>query len=268
MSAIGLLYQPYKPETRAMAESCLEFITRDGHEGQIRSAFDLELPVPDDLNLAITFGGDGTTLRAARWLSATEVPILPVRMGTLSFLGELSPGELFDRLGPYLEGEFWVDERAMLSAELDGQKIHALNDVVVARGGGLRAIHVDVSVDGEHVTRYTADGLIIATATGSTAYSLAAGGPILAPDLRCMVVTPIAPHLSVLHSLVVGEGARVSLMPAPGQAAEVTVDGQHDIPVRHGEQVHVTVSKRRARFARRGARTDFYRSIAAKLCRE
>jgi NAD+ kinase len=268
VTTVALVYQEFKPSSCEMAAECADWLQARGHTALCFSAFDLEGKVPPKADLAVALGGDGTTLRAARWFSEMPTPVIPVRMGTLGFLGELDPDELFERLDDYLRGDYWVDERAMLEAHLDGYELHALNDIVVARGGALRAVRVDISVDGEHVTRYLADGIIVATATGSTAYSLAAGGPVIAPDLRCMIMTPIAAHLNVLHSLVVGEEATVGLTPLPGQQAVLTVDGQIDIPVEPNMAVTVRVGPRRAKFARRGPRGVFYRSIAAKLHRE
>jgi NAD+ kinase len=267
VSRIALVYQTFKPSSCDKANETASWLLDRGHQAELFSAFDLDGRAAPRADLAIAFGGDGTTLRAARWVAESETPVLSVRMGTLSFLGEVDPADLFDLLPLYLNGDFWVEERAMLRGEFDGQEAYALNDIVVARGGALRAVRVDVAVDGEHVTRYLADGIIVSTATGSTAYSLAAGGPVVAPELRCMILTPIAPHLSVLHSLVVGEHARIELTPLPGQQALLTVDGQQDIPLAPDMVVTVQLSDIRARLARRGPRGTFYRSIAAKLHR-
>jgi NAD+ kinase len=266
LKQIALVVQAFKEDSVAMAEKAAVWLNDQGFNAELFSAFDLRI-CPEETYLAIAFGGDGTTLRAARWFSCTDTPVLSVRMGTLSFLGEVDPAELFNVLPKYLEGDFWVEERAMLEGQFDGQTAYALNDIVVARGGALRAVRVDVAVDGEHVTRYLADGIIVSTATGSTAYSLAAGGPVVAPDLRCMILTPIAPHLNVLHSLVVGESSTIQLTPLPGQQALLTVDGQEDIPLAPDMAVSVKLADRLARFARRGPRGVFYRSIAAKLHR-
>ncbi|MFN0074809.1 MAG: NAD(+)/NADH kinase [Chloroflexota bacterium] len=267
MTQIALVYQPYKPDSTRMADVAASWLDERGYKASTFSAFDLDGKSPPAATLAVAFGGDGTTLRAARWFAETSTPVLSVRMGTLSFLGEVDPDELFTVLPHYLKGDYWVEERAMLKAEFDGQTAFALNDIVVARGGALRAVRVEVGVDGEHVTRYLADGIIVSTATGSTAYSLAAGGPVVAPELRCMVLTPIAPHLNVLHSLVVGEMSTIQLTPLPGQDALITVDGQQDVPLAPGMAVSVQLAKRQTRFARRGPRGVFYRSIAAKLHR-
>lgn len=267
MSHVALVYQEFKRDSTRKADESARWLRERGHEATLVSAFELDNARPPAAALAIAFGGDGTTLRTARWFAEAETPVLSVRMGTLSFLGEVDPDELHTVLPHYLNGDFWVEERAMLKAEIDGSTAYALNDIVVARGGALRAVRVDVGVDGEHITRYLADGIIVSTATGSTAYSLAAGGPVVAPELRCMIITPIAPHLNVLHSLVVGESATVQLTPLPGQQAVLTVDGQQDVPLAPEMAISVQLAQRQARFARRGPRGVFYRSIAAKLHR-
>jgi NAD+ kinase len=264
---IALVFQAFKQDSVKIAEEAAIWLTERGHQPELYSAFDLSAEPPDQTALAISFGGDGTTLRAARWFMGTQTPVLSVRMGTLSFLGEVDPDELFEVLPRYLEGDFWVEERAMLEGHFDGQTAFALNDIVVARGGALRAVRVDVAVDGEHVTRYLADGIVVSTATGSTAYSLAAGGPVVAPELRCMILTPIAPHLNVLHSLVVGENSTIQLTPLPGQQALLTVDGHEDVALAPEMAVSVRLADCQSRFARRGPRGVFYRSIAAKLHR-
>ncbi len=267
MSRIALVFQPFKQDAVKMAEEAAVWLKERCHKATLFPAFDLDAECPKDTTLVIAFGGDGTTLRAARWFADTATPVLSVRMGTLSFLGEVDPSELFTVLPSYLEGDYWIEERAMLEGHFDGQTAYALNDIVVARGGALRAVRVDVAVDDEHVTRYLADGIIVSTATGSTAYSLAAGGPVVAPELRCMVLTPIAPHLNVLHSMVVGESSTIQLTPLPGQQALLTVDGQEDVPLAPDMAVSVKLADRQTRFARRGPRGVFYRSIAAKLHR-
>jgi NAD+ kinase len=264
---LALVYQEFKEDSVAMARDTAVWLTERGYQADLFSAFDLAPDCPPHVDLAIAFGGDGTTLRAARWFAGSQTPVLSVRMGTLSFLGEVDPDELFNVLPSYLDGDFWVDERAMLEGHFDDQTAYALNDIVVARGGALRAVRVDVAVDGEHVTRYLADGIVVSTATGSTAYSLAAGGPVVAPELRCMILTPIAPHLNVLHSLVVGESSTIQLTPLPGQQALLTVDGHEDVPLDPGMAVSVKLADLQTRFARRGPRGVFYRSIAAKLHR-
>lgn len=266
MREVVLVYQPYVPATQRAAEAVASYL--DGRtEHELRSAHDLGDRPRQGTLLAVCFGGDGTALRTARWLSVERTPVLPVRMGKLSFLGEVAPNELPGALDPYLAGDFWLDERAMLAVEGDGQRWTALNDVVLARGESARAVTVEVRVNGASTVTYLADGVIVSTATGSTAYSLAAGGPVLAPDLRTMVVTPIVPHLTALRSLVLPEGACVELVNRGYASTVLTADGQTDLVVEPGGAVTVTIAPEVSLFARRGDRAAFYQGLAAKLTR-
>ena len=194
-------------------------------------------------------------------------------MGRLGFLAELMPDDLPGALRPYLDHEFWPDRRLMVEAEIgDGDRtggpeppLLALNDIVVARGQSLRTVTVDLSMGGQLVHSFRCDGLIVATATGSTAYSFAAGGPVLAPDSSELVVTAICPHISALHSLVVPPDVPLRLQVWTPESAVVNVDGQIDRPVENGQAITVRVSSSTTTFARGGSRIDFYRRILAKL---
>jgi NAD+ kinase len=262
-----LVHQPYVPATLAVAQTVVTHLERREIPFRLCSAHELANEPRDGVRLAVCFGGDGTALRTARWLSGSRAPVVPVRMGKLSFLGELAPTDLPLGLDPYLNGDFWRDERAMLRVERGLEQSTGLNDVVLVRSSSPRAVHVEVVVDGAHVVTYLADGVIVATATGSTAYSRAAGGPVLAPSMRSMVVTPIAPHLTALRSLVLPAEARVELINR-GYAAEVlTVDGQVDLSVEPGAGVTVTLAPETSVFARRGPPAAFFEGLAAKLSR-
>jgi NAD+ kinase len=209
-----VIYQPRRADTQPLAERCVEYVASRGRPTRLLSSWDLD---PGEstagLDLAIAFGGDGSLLRVARWLAASDVPIVGVKMGRLGFLSELEPADLFAGLDPYLAGDYWLDVRSMLRAEHlpgDGPAIEpaadlqlvALNDAVVSRGMAGRAVRLAIEVDGHELMNYTADGVIVATATGTTAYSFAAGGPILMPELQNLVVTPICPHLHGINGLV------------------------------------------------------------------
>jgi NAD+ kinase len=264
---VVLVYQPYVPATLAMAESVAAYLDARRNSHELQSARELESRSCDRVRLAVCFGGDGTALRTARWLSSGTGPVVPVKMGKLSFLGELSPSSLPTGLDPYLAGDFWIDERAMVAVTCGARRWTALNDVVLARGVSPRAVRIEVLVDDASVVTYLADGVIVSTATGSTAYSLAAGGPVLAPGLRSMVLTPIAPHLTSLRSLVLPSGARVKLVNRGHSATIMTADGQTDVEVEPGGAVEVTVAAEVSRFARRSRRSDFYQGLAGKLSR-
>jgi NAD+ kinase len=267
MTHVALIHQPYRPETGEVAEHVRGLLERRHVEATLLSAFDLDPTAAGNYGLALTFGGDGTTLRTARWAALAQVPIVPVGMGTLSFLAELHPDEIEDNLDPYLAGEFWRDERAMLRVDVGDRCAIALNDVVVARGAQLRAITVDLAVHDRDVTRFTADAVVVATATGSTAYALAAGGPVLAPDLRNLVVVPVAGHLSALRSLVLPDSAELTLTVVRSQPAIASADGQVDFELPVGLAVQIRVGQQRTIFARRGDPRDFYAHLTARLRR-
>ena len=271
---VALVHQPYRPETAAVARRVRHRLAGRGAECELLSAFELNRDDAARFGLAFSFGGDGTTLRAARWavcagppIGDAPLPIVPVGMGTLSFLAEVAPSEVEERLGPYLAGDYWRDERTMLEVRVDGSRAVALNDAVVARGATLRAVSIDLAVHGHHVTRFTADGLVVATATGSTAYALAAGGPVLAPELGNIVVVPIAGHLSTLGSLVLRETAEITLTVVRSQPAVLSADGQVDFDLPVGRTVTIRVAEERTVFARRGDPRDFYAHLAARLHR-
>jgi NAD+ kinase len=264
---VVLIFQPYVPATQVVAEQVARYLDERRVSYLLHSAHDLGQEPPAGVRLAVCFGGDGTALRSARWLSGVRVPVAPVRMGKLSFLGELSPDELPTGLEPYLEGDFWCDERAMLLVSRGDEQWLALNDAVLARGASPRAVSVEVQVDDVRLVRYLADGVIVSTATGSTAYSLAAGGPVVSPELRTMIVTPIVPHLTSLRSVVLSESARVKLINRGYTTEILTADGQVDVPIEPEGAIDVTVAEQTSLFARRGLRAAFFQDLAEKLTR-
>lgn len=277
VTAAALVYQPMVEGARALAEKCASYMRDRGVDAAPWSSSDVESRRAGELGLVVTFGGDGTILRTARWLAGADVPVVGVQMGRLGFLAELLPSDLPGALESYLDGDCWLDERAMLRAAVvapssepppsaDPVESHiALNDVVVGRGQSLRTVTVDLTVDGHLVHRFRCDGLIVATATGSTAYSFAAGGPILAPSSRNIAVTAICPHISSLRSLVLPGGAAIRLQVWSTQTAALSIDGQVDRPLQDGQVVETALSPCVTRFARRGTPAELYTRILAKL---
>ena len=226
----------------------------------------------DGLDLIFTFGGDGTILRAARYAAPLHVPLVGINLGRVGFLTELNPWQVQERLHAFLSGEYWLEKRAMLRAELwrDGKVIGtflALNDLVVARAALSRVVNCTLSVNGHHVTTYVADGVIVATPTGSTAYSMAAGGPIMHPELQSIVVTPIAPYLTVIRSLVLPDNNSLSLHIETDDEAFRTVDGQLHVAELHGDTVSLTTSPDPCLFARVQDRAYFTSTLANRLRR-
>ena len=218
-------------------------------------------------DLLICLGGDGTVLRAARVLVPHPVPILGVNMGRLGFLTEVRPGELVDCLTDVLDGRYRIEERAMLQAQVAswGATHQALNDVVVGRASIGRPLYVEVAVDGVRLAVHRCDAVIAATATGSTAYSLSAGGPILHPESHELLLTPVAPHLGSARPLVLPPDTVIDLTVTSDKEAVVSFDGQIDRMLASGDSVAVCRSAHTARFVRFSKPEEYYGVLAEKL---
>jgi NAD+ kinase len=217
----------------------------------------------EKIDLLIVLGGDGTLLSAARALGGHKVPILAVNLGGLGFLTSVTLDELYPLLEQVLAGKHRTSERMMLDAEIchDGQSVmrqSALNDAVANKGALARMLDFDVYIDGSHVGRYRADGLIVATPTGSTAYSLAAGGPIIDPAIHAFVITPICPHMLTNRPLVIPDTAKIDLdFSAAEEPVYVTLDGQIGSHLKTNDRVTITKSKNRVELIRPPSKTYF-----------
>jgi NAD+ kinase len=218
-------------------------------------------------DLVIVLGGDGSVLRCAHRVLEAGTPILGVNLGRLGFLTEMEGHQVGERLDDVLSGRGRIEERAMLRAEVSGknQVFHGLNEAVLGRATLSRAIQLAVDVDGTRVADYRCDGVIVATATGSTAYAVSVGGPILYPESSDLVIVPVAPHLSAEHAVLVPGSETVHITLEPGQQAVLSVDGQADFELREGDSVRVSLSNHKARFLRFKPRSDFYVRMAAQL---
>ncbi|MGC8786984.1 MAG: NAD(+)/NADH kinase [Anaerolineae bacterium] len=272
MKRFGLLHHPKIDASQTLAQEVETLLRAHGVSAWQASAWDeaevmRQAPGTD---LLITFGGDGTIVRTARIVAAYHLPILGVNLGRLGFLAELQPAQIRDKLEALVDGRYWLEERMMLHAEVErAQRIvhscEALNDVVVSRGRIARVVRIETYVDGQYLTTYVADGVIVATPTGSTAYSLAAGGPILEPSLFNLLLTPIAPHLTVATALVLPATAHVHLGLSTEYEASLTIDGQVDLPLEDGDIVVVAASHNVCRFVRMGERNYFYKTLLERL---
>jgi NAD+ kinase len=271
LKRVDLLVHPRNREAPALAQRIEKRLRAAGIQvGRTQRAHGKDRELDPSVDLLVAIGGDGTVLRAQRLATECRVPVLGVGAGRLGFLAEVAPHELDDALERLVSGEYRVEHRSLLAIrhEREGQRdgvYTALNDVVLARGRSLRSLWIAVSIDDTHLANYVADGIIVATATGSTAYSLAAGGPILAPELRSIVLTPIAAHLSVVQSLVLSGDARVSLSLVRSQEAQTSVDGQADIAVAYGDKLTVTTADETARFVRLTPPSQFYTELVPRL---
>ncbi len=272
MKAVGVLDHPKLPETRVVAAEIADTLGDWGVQAYRAKTWDTPAlrSFIDKVDLIVVLGGDGSTLRAARVAAPHNVPVTSVNMGRLGFLSEMTPNNWREALLRMLQGEHWLEERIMIRAEAhrNGDNLgqhDALNDVVVGRGTLARIVRLETRVDGSPLTTYACDGLIVATPTGSTAYALAAGGPILPPTLKNFVLVPIAPHLSLDKPVVLSQGSTVEVIVHTDHQAILTADGQNEIVLKDGDRVSVHASPYTARFARVQPPAYFYRTLMARL---
>ena len=258
MKRVGLVAHPTRPTAKEAAERLeqwfeerrIEVRRADGTNTEDESA---AVAFAQDLDLVVAVGGDGTLLRAAHLASRSDVPILGVKVGRMGFLTEVEPeyaGELLERI---VEGRARIEERLAMIADLRedvSPAQWALNEVIVEKTARHRLIRLAVYVDETYVTTFSADGVITATPTGSTAYSFSAGGPIVTPSVPCIVVTPIAPHMVFDRSLVLDANERVTIEVLGDEAAVVSADGRASLEVPVGSRVRIGRSRRIARFVR------------------
>ncbi|HXU86690.1 MAG TPA: NAD(+)/NADH kinase [Verrucomicrobiae bacterium] len=245
---IGFAYNPTNDAAVELRERAEGWCRMHGIEHWAAQAqdFDLlcrELATTDAL---VVLGGDGTLLRAARAVIQVDVPLLGVNLGKIGFLSKVEATELEAVLVKLVAGDFTIDPRMALVARIlpGGQEeqaatYHALNDIVVARGALARVTRLDVAIGPTHVATFIADGLVVSSPTGSTGYSFSAGGPIVAPDSRNLIVTPIAAYLSTVRSVVVGPDQVIRCRIVDATEAIVSVDGREDVPVAVGDVVEV-----------------------------
>ena len=268
MKRVGVLYHPKIAAAREFAEELEGFVPTLDASVWLCSAWDEESAraQADGSDLVLSVGGDGTILRATRAVAPLSIPVVGINLGKLGFLTELGADEARSKLPAMLRGEGWIDERAMLQAELAGSgPLHALNDIVVGRGAITRVIYIEVAIDGAYLTTYKADGVIISTATGSTGYSLASGGPILYPQSRDIILNPISPHPTFANSVVIPAGAALELAVRTDHQAMLSADGQIDLELESGASVRVGVSAYVARFLRMQPTNYFYSSLMQRL---
>lgn len=273
---VGVLAHPLRPQSAPVAEAIAAFLESRGVLTWVYTRWD-DAAVREriaEADMVIAIGGDGAMLRAARVCAAQDVPVLGVNMGQLGFLTEISGPDSWEApLRRILNGDqWWIEERMMIQAALlRGDRVvasgDALNDIVISRGTTARMIWLETYIDQDWATTYNADALIIATATGSTAYALACGGPILPPELRNILIVPVAPHLSMDRPIVLSEGSTVEVAAPVENLTEIvlTVDGMLMGVVQPGDRVRVQAGQHICRFVRLRERNYFYRSLLDRL---
>ncbi|NSW50880.1 MAG: NAD(+)/NADH kinase [Anaerolineae bacterium] len=254
----------------ALAEQLAEYLEKELHAAVMVTTFQDEEADPTisdpAVDLLVVLGGDGSVLRASHIGGPRGIPILGVNLGRLGFLTEVSRQEWRQQMDAFIRGDFRLEDRMMLHGEhwRNEQLLNTwdvLNDLVVVRGRFVRPITLGVSVGCCPLVNYVADGIIVATATGSTAYALAVGGPILMPEMRNMVVIPISPHFSVDRAFVLPDHETVSIRLDTDHEAVISPDGRSSVMIENGDILLVRASEYSARFIRFNSPADFYRNL-------
>ena len=263
---VAVTFNPHHAGAHTLASDLVAAIKARG----VDALLDDETDVAGAINgsdLLICLGGDGSVLRHNHRAVNHGIPILGVNLGRLGFLTEFEGTQILDHLDDVLGAKGRIEERAMLQATVRGTKaeFHGLNEAVIGRATLSRAIQLAVDVEGTRIADYRCDGVIVASATGSTAYALSVGGPILYPESTDLVVVPVAPHLSAQHALLVPGGDTVRVTLEPNQHAVLSIDGTADYELHEGDSVLLHASHHKARFLRFKPRTEFYVRMAAQL---
>jgi NAD+ kinase len=266
---IALAVHPNNQEAYSLAEQISIFLVDQGISTLLGTMDDQKFRESfggDGQDLLIALGGDGTMLRAGHISAPSQTPILGINLGSYGFLTEIQRDDWQPALLKVLAGEYWLEERLLLRTVLsrDGKQIgewNALNDAVISRGETIRPVQLAIAINDRHLSTIVADAIIVSTATGSTAYAMAAGGPILSPELRNILLVPVAPHLSIEQSLVLSENVVVSITVRTSHQAVISIDGQHPIDLATEDQVEITASDDAVRFIRFQDPGYFYRNL-------
>jgi NAD+ kinase len=269
---IGIIANPHKSDAKAIVPEVIKWLTEKGHnvfvfeeckaiaEGlsQVVSAEHLR----NNSDVILAMGGDGTLLKSARIVGSKGIPILGINLGGLGFLTEVSLDNLYPVLEKLVNKDYDIEKRMVLETTLNHQKLFALNDIVVQQSGSGRMLSVIIHVDGEYLSSFAADGIIIATPTGSTAYSMAAQGPILYPTLEAIIVNFICPHALGARPMVISKDSEIELTLKSDEAALVA-DGQEKMNVKLGDRISIKKAPYTINLIKSG--TSFYDILRTKL---
>jgi NAD+ kinase len=276
MAVVALVVHGERLQARELARSTAQWLVAAGHEVRLpdsdaEPAGLPEMAVSEDelakgLDLAVSLGGDGTMLRTVALVAAEGVPVLGIHVGQLGYLVQVEPADMQRALERFLAGEYDIEERMLLEivVEATGERALALNEAVVEKTPMGHTVRLSVSINGDFWTTYAADGLIVATPTGSTAYSLSARGPIVAPDVRALVLTPVSPHQLFDRSMIFSQPSRLRLEVCGPRPATLSVDGRNLGELREGEAVVCTGARETAKLVTFEAR-DFHHVLKAKF---
>lgn len=258
MNYFYIIINKQKDKDYVITKQIRDFLVAKGKECYIQSVSDGELDgpsytnqkeIPSEVDCVIVLGGDGTLLQATSDMIDRDIPFLGVNLGTLGYLAEVDKDNLEEALSKLINDFYEIEERMMLQGNISRSNssdkgMHALNEIVIARKGSLQIVDFDVFVNGQFLKNYSADGIIISTPTGSTGYNMSAGGPIVEPKAKLLVITPICPHTLNTRSIVLGEDDRVVVEVREGrdgkqQEVEAIFDGSHMVPMKTGEKIEI-----------------------------
>ncbi len=280
MKTLGIMANAGKPAALEVAAQADAYLRERGIDVRLQRRVADELGIPErglsddgvaDSEAVLVLGGDGTILATARTCAPHGTPMLPVHVGHFGFLTAVAPEALGGALDCLLSGNYAEETRMMLLCETRRGGVLqdsglALNEVVAANGPLSRVLHLRTFIDGKYVTTYAADGIIIATPTGSTAYSLSAGGPLVHPDLQTLLIVPICPHTLTARALLVPPSSEVTVVIErdPHDMVRVTIDGQLGFPLQAEDEIHIRRAPHQAKFLSVGG-ADFYDKLQSKL---
>lgn len=266
----AVVTHPSQPNEASVARDIAgQLLSLGAEKAQTYTIYEPELSedlASGQVDILVALGGDGTMLRSSHLVAPLGIPLLGINRGRFGFLMEITQEDCPQRLEQLLAGNFWLEERMLLRGELFRKGVsqgewHVLNEIVVCRGEYVRPILLTARLDGYVLGSYNADGLIAATPTGSTAYALAVGGPIMPPTLRNILIVPVAPHLSANRSIILAEGSHVTIEVETTHQAVLSADGQVPVSLQDGDTVDVCASNDSVSFVRFQDAGYFYRNL-------
>ena len=266
---IAIAVHPLNQTAFDLAEQIGAYLEQQGKEVRLGKMDEEQLKAEissGNQDLLMALGGDGTMLRAGHIAAPAGIPILGINLGRYGFLTEVQKDEWQEAIQKVFSGTFWIESRMMLETThyRDQKEIgrwQALNDAVISRGETIRPVQLKISINDRHISTIVADAVIASTATGSTAYAMAAGGPILSPDLRNLILVPVAPHLSIEQSLVLSEDVKISITVYTSHQAVISIDGQPTIDLQTEDQIMIEASDQAVNFIRFQDPGYFYRNL-------
>lgn len=277
---IGVIVNTQKDKARELAGELLEYLDNksipyliDSGSATVISETSRSVEMSelkDRVDFVILLGGDGTMLHTASHFCGTDIPLLGINVGSLGFMTVIEQDCFKKAVDELLAGDYEVENRMMLTAEVyrSGEQVYksyGLNDIVISRGASFKLIGIELYINGKFISNYQGDGLLVATPTGSTAYSLSAGGPIVHPRLKVMLITPICPHNLFMRPMVIGDNDEVSVnLKIPGKKMHLSTDGRSILELQNGDQIKIRKSSQEVSLVRFPDR-DFYRILREKM---